>query len=57
MSDPLSTFPKYVFEDLMKAIKEDSLHTVVRVSHRSPGKESFVMSPSQCLQSIHRDPF
>jgi len=54
MSEPLSTFPKYVFEDLMKAIKEDSLHTVVRAPHRSPIALSCHI---QCHQSIHQGHF
>ena len=54
MSEPLRTFPKRVFEDLMKAIKEDSLHTVVRAPHRSPIALSCHI---QCHQSIHQGHF
>lgn len=54
MSEPLSEFPKYVFEDMMKAIKEDSLHGVVRAPHRSPIALSCHI---QCHQSIHQGHF
>lgn len=54
MSEPLSAFPKYVFEDLMKAIKEDSLHGVVRAPHRSPIALSCHI---ECHRSIHQGHF
>ena len=54
MTEPLNGFPKYVFEDLMKAIKEDSLHGVVRAPHRSPIALSCHI---ECHRSIHQGHF
>jgi hypothetical protein len=54
MSEPLNTFPKYVFEDLMKAIKADNLHAVVRGPHRSPIALSCHI---ECHKSIHQGHF
>jgi hypothetical protein len=54
MSEPLNTFPKYVFEDMMKAIKADNLGTVVRTPHRSPIALSCHI---ECHRSIHQGHF
>jgi hypothetical protein len=54
MSEPLNSFPNYVFEDLMKAIKTDKLDGVVRTPHRSPIALSCHI---QCHQSIHQGHF
>ena len=54
MSEPLNEFPKYIFEDLMKAIKEDSLDGVVRAPHRSPIALSCHI---ECHRSIHQGHF
>lgn len=54
MSEPLNTFPKYVFEDLMKAIKAENRDAVVRAPHRSPIALSCHI---ECHRSIHQGHF
>jgi len=54
MSSPLKRFPRYIFEDLMKALKLDSSEKVNRVSFNSPIALSCHI---QCADSIHQGQF
>ena len=53
-SSALKSFPSYVFEDLMKAIKSDETDGVVRVPTRAPIAFSCHI---QCHSSIHQGEF
>jgi hypothetical protein len=52
MSQPLASFPKFVFEDMLKSIKSDE--NVIRVPYRSPIALSCHI---QCYSSIHQGHF
>jgi hypothetical protein len=54
MSPPLALYPKYVFEDMMKAMKEDPLDEVLRIPYKSPISLSCHI---QCYSSIHQGNF
>jgi hypothetical protein len=54
MSPPLASFPKHVFEDMLKAIRSDKEEDVTRIPYRSPIALSCHI---QCHTSIHQGNF
>lgn len=54
MSKPLKQFPRYVFEDMMKALKFEELHNVTRVRVNHPIASSCHI---MCHDSIHQGDF
>lgn len=54
MSAPLKSFPRYIFEDMMKALRHDPMSKVKRVAFNSPIALSCHI---QCSDSIHQGHF